>query len=59
MIKKTKKTLYNISRKSGKVASILTDIELTLEGKFDKLAKRKVKKQINKQARKITNNLFK
>lgn len=49
------KDLYSITRKTGKAASVLNDVENLANGHADRV----VKKQIKKAAHKGLNSLFK
>lgn len=61
MAKKKSSYLYKASRKIGKAASVLNDIETLATGDPEKIAKRAVRKNVyksaNKGARKVSNKI--
>lgn len=54
---KLTKILYNISRKFGKTATILNDIEIVASLDAKKIKKRIVRKAVNKAANKINKKI--
>ena len=58
-MKKLSSKLFNLNRKIGKAASFLLDIETLATGNPELIAKRVIRKNINKTSRKITRQINK
>ena len=56
---KASKKMYDATRSIGKVAQITNDIEDVAQGKFGKVAKRHIKRNIRKKGNKAMNKIFK
>lgn len=58
MFKQITKNLYTVSRKAGKCASVLNDIDTLARGDISRYLKRKNKRKIMSKVNKTINKIF-
>ena len=59
MLKDLKNLMYKISRTSGKIGSVLNDVNDISSGNYKKVATRKVKNKLKRNINKSINKFFK